>query len=384
MDELTRACEREREAIVALASELAAIESPSDDDAALERCGARLAEVLRESGAKVDRPRAGDAAVSPVRASWSGAGSRVLLLGHFDTVWPMGQIARQPVEIRDGRLMGPGVYDMKAGLAMAVVAMDVLTRHAAESVRPAVTLLATADEEIGSARSRELIEDVARQSDAVLVLEPALATGAVKTARKGVGEYEIEAHGVSAHAGVDPGAGASAIHELARIVLAVQAMADPARGLTVNVGVIEGGTRANVVAERARAKVDVRIGRLDDAAAFDRQMRALAAKDSRVTVSVTGGVNRPPMERTAGVARLFALARDVASAQGWDLQEGATGGGSDGNFTAALGVPTLDGLGAVGDGAHALHEHVVINALAQRTALVAGLLARLGDNTWRS
>jgi glutamate carboxypeptidase len=241
-------------------------------------------------------------------------------------------------------------------------------------------LIATTDEEVGSGTSRAIIETLARESAAVLVLEPALPGGAVKTARKGVGEFELVAEGISSHAGADPGAGASAVHELARQVVALAGMTDPRRGLTVNVGVVEGGTRSNVVAERARAFVDVRIARLEDAATVERALAALAPADPRVRLTITGRINRPPMERTPGVARLYAIAQDVASGMGRTLAEGATGGASDGNFTAALGVPTLDGLGAVGDGPHALHEHVVINELAPRAALVAGLIARLGDN----
>jgi glutamate carboxypeptidase len=230
---------------------------------------------------------------------------------------------------------------------------------------------------VGSPTSRALIESLARASSAVLVLEPALATGAVKTSRKGVGEFEVTAHGVAAHAGVDPGAGASAIHELARQILALEALNDPTRGLSVNVGRVEGGTRSNVVAEQARAIVDVRVSRLADAPAIEARINDLTAHDPRVRLEVRGAINRPPMERTAGVAALFELAREVARDIGFELQEGTTGGASDGNFTAALGVATLDGLGATGDGAHALHEHVIVDDLPVRAALVAGLLARL-------
>ena len=200
----------------------------------------------------------------------------------------------------------------------------------------------------------------------------------MKTARKGVGEFVVTAHGISAHAGANPGAGASAIHEIARQVTTIEGWSDPARGLTVNVGVIDGGLRSNVVAERARAVVDVRVARLADAASIEAAFRSLAPVNPRVRLEVTGGINRPPMERTAGVATLYELARDVARAAGADLAEGATGGASDGNFTAALGIPTLDGLGATGDGPHALHEHVIINDLTERAALVGGILARLG------
>jgi glutamate carboxypeptidase len=212
----------------------------------------------------------------------------------------------------------------------------------------------------------------------VLVLEPGLVGGAVKTARKGVGEFEIVAHGVASHAGVDPGAGASAIHELARQILAVQALNDPARGISVNVGLVQGGTRSNVIAESARAVVDVRVNRMSDAADLERALYSLAAHHPRVKLEVRGGVNRPPMERTSGVAALFEIARGVARDMGIDLREGMTGGASDGNFTAALGVPTLDGLGATGDGAHALHEHVIVEELPVRAALLAGVMARIG------
>jgi len=367
-----------------LARELVAIESPSGDVAALDRCATRLIDALEKAGGAVTRPRHDAATAAHVQADWPGNGSRVLVLGHFDTVYPVGQLRRQPIEIRDGRLFGPGTYDMKTGLAMAICAIQAVVSVTPVDRRPTITLLATADEEVGSASSRAFIEDLARESAAVLVLEPALASGAVKTARKGVGEFEIAVTGVPAHAGVDPSAGASAIHELARLVGVLRALADPSRGLTVNVGTIEGGTRPNVIAEHARARVDVRIARMEDAERIQQAIADLRAEDSRARVVVSGGINRPPMERTAGVVRLFELARAVAKEQGWNLEEGMTGGGSDGNFTAALGVPTLDGLGAVGDGAHALHEHVVIKDLVPRAALVAGLLERLGDNGWRS
>jgi glutamate carboxypeptidase len=377
--DLLSACERDSTCLLDQIRELVAHESPSVDKAALEACALVFVRHLEEAGARVERRQVGDTAAH-IMATWPGDGKRVVLLGHFDTVWPCGQIREQPLEERDGRLFGPGVFDMKAGLAIGAAAMRIVTASVPKAARPAVTLVATSDEETGSATSRALIEQLARESAAVLVLEPALAGGGLKTSRKGVGEFEITATGVSSHAGVDPGAGASAVHEIARQVIAVQALADPARGLTVNVGVIEGGTRPNVVAERARAVVDVRISRLEDAARVETAFRRLAAHNPRVSLSVAGGVNRPPMERGPGVARLYALAQDVARGLGREVAEGGTGGGSDGNFSAALGVPTLDGLGAIGDGAHARHEHVVIRELAPRAALVAGLLARLGDN----
>jgi len=238
-------------------------------------------------------------------------------------------------------------------------------------------MLWTTDEEVGSGTSREAIEDEARRSDVVLVLEPSLPGGAVKTARKGCGEYELHVRGLSAHAGIDPSKGASAIHELARQIVHVQKLQDLDRGVSVNVGTISGGTRTNVVAEEARAVVDVRAPTKADAARVDAAFRALKAVDDRTTLSVHGGLDRPPLERTAQVVRLYEQACEVARELGQTLAEGSTGGGSDGNFTAALGVPTLDGLGAVGDGAHALHEHVDIESLTGRAALVAGLIAGL-------
>ena len=370
------ACQRERRWIADLIRELVEAESPSTDRAPLEHCASIWAARAAAAGAEVSRVPAVTTA-DHVLATWPGDGSPVLLIGHFDTVWPVGQIERMPIRETDGRLFGPGIFDMKAGLAIALLAVRALVETRDRGARPQVQFLATSDEEVGSPTSRVLIESLARASSAVLVLEPALATGAVKTSRKGVGEFEVTAHGVAAHAGVDPGAGASAIHELARQILALEALNDPTRGLSVNVGRVEGGTRSNVVAEQARAIVDVRVSRLADAPAIEARINDLTAHDPRVRLEVRGAINRPPMERTAGVAALFELAREVARDIGFELQEGTTGGASDGNFTAALGVATLDGLGATGDGAHALHEHVIVDDLPVRAALVAGLLARL-------
>ena len=378
MADLRLACERESPRLLDLTRALVQCESPSTDPQALEACATLLAARLADAGAAVARLPGGHTA-DHVRADWPGAGPRVLLLGHFDTVWPIGQIDRMPIHEQDGKLFGPGVLDMKAGLAIAITAASVVYRSLPPESRPHVTMLATSDEEVGSASSRAAIEALARESQAVLVFEPALPGGAVKTARKGVGEFEIAATGVSAHAGANPLAGASAIHAMARLITTIEALNDPARGLTVNVGVVDGGTRSNVVAERARALVDVRIARLADAATVTGALAALRAHDPRVTVTVSGGINRPPMERTDAVATLYGLARDVAAGLEMPLEEGATGGASDGNFTAALGVPTLDGLGALGDGPHALHEHVIVDALRGRATLAAGILARLAQ-----
>jgi glutamate carboxypeptidase len=368
-------CRDHRDWLLELIHTLVSIESPTDDKSAVDHCGAALAERLRELGAAVSsvpQTSAGDHLLARF-----GQGSRqVLVIGHFDTVWPFGQLARMPIRQEAGRLHGPGVLDMKAGIALGMLATRaVLALAPLADAR--ITMLWTTDEETGSDTSRALIEAEARQSEAVLVLEPALAGGALKTARKGVGQYELTVHGVSAHAGVDPRKGVNAIRELALQILAVDAIRDLDRGISVNVGVVAGGTRSNVVPELASASVDVRAETLADADTVDRRMRALTAQMPGARLDVSGGFNRPPMERSAGVVRLFEAAHACAAEIGVVLEEGATGGASDGNFTAALGVPTLDGLGAVGDGAHALHEHVEVDGLPTRAAIIAGLLYRL-------
>lgn len=365
-------CESQTDWIVETAEALGRLESPSTDKAAVDRCGRELAARLEALGSRVERlhrERAGD----HVRAEIGRGDRQVLLLGHFDTVWPIGQLARMPIRREEGRLHGPGLFDMKAGIALGMAAARALVERGGDPGRR-IVMLWTTDEEIGSQTSRAAIEEEARRSDAVLVLEPSLPGGAVKTSRKGCGEFEIVVSGVAAHAGIDPGKGASAIHEIARQIAAVERLQDPAGGVSVNVGLISGGSRPNVVAEEARAVVDVRAPRIEDARRIESALAALAPVDPRTRVVVRGGFDRPPLERGPGVARLYERARDIAGRLGRTLGEGGTGGGSDGNFTAALGVPTLDGLGAVGDGAHALHEHVIIKELPWRAALLAALI----------
>jgi len=290
-------------------------------------------------------------------------------------VWPVGTLQRMPLH-RDGdRVHGPGTFDMKAGIAIGIAAATAL--RATSTPHPPITMLWTTDEEIGSGSSRDVIEAEARQSRAVLVLEPALPGGALKTARKGCGEYELVVHGVAAHAGLDPGKGASAIHELAALIASIERLQDLDRGITVNAGVISGGTRPNVVAAEARASIDVRAKTMADAAVVDAEMRRLQPARAGTRLTVQGGFERPPLERTDAVAALYARAAAIAKTFGRELHEGSAGGGSDGNFTAALGVPTLDGLGAIGDGAHAAHEYVDASALPWRAALLAGLIAEL-------
>ncbi len=295
----------------------------------------------------------------------------ILLLGHLDTVWPLGTLARMPWRADEGRLFGPGVLDMKAGVVMALAALRTL--RALKLSRP-VTLLLNSDEEVGSPVSRPITERLAQTCSAVFVLEPAQGL-AYKTSRKGVGHFELHVAGVGAHSGVDFERGHSAIRELAHQIETASSFTDPARGLTVNAGVISGGTRSNIVAADARAEFDVRIARAADASRIERQFRQLKPRDPACRLTLTGGINRPPMERKPGTIALFKQARALARHVGFELAEAGTGGGSDGNFTAALGVPTLDGMGAVGEGAHAAHESILMEHLVPRTALLAAMLA---------
>jgi len=374
MTDLLKYCEQHAVDTIQTIETLVRLESPSTDKAAIDRCGAVLADMLRRAGADVELLRQTERG-DHIRARFRGDGAPVLLLGHFDTVWPLGTLGRMPLHRHGDRLHGPGTFDMKGGIAIALAATTAL--RATATPHPPITMLWTTDEEIGSGTSRSMIEAEARQSRAVLVLEPALPGGALKTARKGCGEYEITVQGVAAHAGLDPGKGVSAIHELAAQIAAVERLQDLPRGITANVGVISGGTRPNVVAEFARAVVDVRAVTVADAAAVDAAFRRLHPARPGTRLTIQGGFERPPMERSGAVAELFARAAAVAATLGYELREGSAGGGSDGNFTAALGVPTLDGLGATGDGAHAAHEHVDTSQLAWRAALVAGLIAEL-------
>lgn len=368
-------CESQRAWLLETIHALVRLESPSDDKAAVDLCGAELERRLRAIGGRVERiaqQRRGD----HLRVRFGAGARQVLVLGHFDTVWPVGQLERMPLEERDGCLFGPGVFDMKSGIAVAMLAARALCEVAASGPVNLV-MLWTTDEEVGSGTSRALIEAEARRSEAVLVLEPSLPGGAAKTSRKGCGEFELVVHGIAAHAGLDPGKGASAIVELAHQVAQVAALQDLARGISTNVGVISGGSRANVVAAEARATIDVRVPTMAEAARVEAALRALTPRLAGTRLELTGGIDRPPLERNAGVVRLYNQAVQVAADLGRPLPEGGAGGGSDGNFTAALGVPTLDGLGPSGDGAHALHEHVVLSDLTWRAALVAGLVARL-------
>lgn len=378
-------------AMTDLLGELVALESPTTDKAAVDRLGRRLSEELRALGATLtvdEQETAGDHLVarwalasplpSPARGlpelrGDPGAGEGILLLCHMDTVWDVGTCAQRPCRIEDGRLYGPGAYDMKGGIVIALAAIGGLR---ALDRRPAlpVTLLITSDEERGSRTSRDLIEREAARSRVVLCLEPALSTGALKTFRKGTGLYRVTALGRAAHAGADHENGVNAIEELALQIITLQRLTAYHRGTTVNVGLVSGGTRTNVVPERAECWVDLRVTTREEGERMHARLLDLRPNLPGAQVTVTGSLNRPPMERDARMLATFAHACAVAAAHGIELAQGKSGGGSDANFTAALGIPTLDGLGAVGNGAHAVDEHVILSSLPERAALLAALL----------
>lgn len=365
---------RKETALLDLIQKLVRSESPSDEKAAVDACASLVAARVKELGGRVKlhRQRAhGD--VLEARFGAKSKAGRVLLLGHLDTVWPLGTLKSMPCRVNDGRLWGPGTLDMKAGVAMALTAVEMLTE--AGLLQREIVLLLNSDEEVGSPVSRPITEKLAAECDAVFVLEPAQGL-AYKTARKGTGDWRIDIKGVASHAGVDFGKGVSAIRELSRVVETVSGWTDLKRGLTVSVGVAGGGTKTNVIPAEAWAEVDVRIARKADGARMERKFAGLTAVDRRCGLVVTGGINRPPMERTRGTVKLFNQARALAAELGIALEEASTGGASDGNFTSALGVPTLDGMGAVGEGAHARHESIAVEHLFPRTALLAGMLAR--------
>ncbi len=373
-----------RDAIVSTIRELVEIESPSDNQAAVNRIAEAVAEKFSRLGGEVRFHRAKDFG-SHLQVNFGGKSAKpVLLLGHYDTVYPLGTLATMPCRVEHNKLTGPGVLDMKSGIALMLHALAALQEWQGEDwkrgtnnkelLRP-VTVLLVSDEEVGSDSSRAITEALAKRAAAVLVLEPSYGRqGAVKTARKGVGDYLLKVTGKAAHAGLDFEKGVNAILELARQIEKISTFTDLKKGLTVNVGIVSGGSRTNVVPAEAAAQVDVRIARMKDAAGIDKKMRSLRPLNRKCKIEISGGINRPPMERTAGVAALYAQAAAIARELGWKLGEAAVGGGSDGNFTAGLGIPTLDGLGGVGDGAHAQHEHILISELPRRAALIAGLI----------
>ncbi len=376
MRALLAGARRKERSLLNLARQLVLAESPSEAKFAVDACVALTAAHLRQLGGRVklhrqqDHGNALEARFGPRRSARATA-KPILLLGHLDTVWPLGTLQSMPCRVRDGRLWGTGTLDMKAGVAMAATAIELLLE--ADLLRREIILLLNGDEEIGSPVSRPITEALARSCAAVYVLEPAQGL-AYKTARKGTGDWHIEVKGIAAHAGVDFEKGANALLELARAIETVSGWTDLKRGLTVSVDVATGGTKTNVVPGEAWADVDVRIPRRADGPRVARKFAALRPADPRCKLKVTGGINRPPMERSRRTVQLFRKAQLLARDLGFSLDEASTGGGSDGNFTAAMGIPTLDGMGAVGEGAHAAHESVLVEHLAPRTALLAGML----------
>ncbi len=373
---LLRDAELREPAMIARMRTLVEMESPTTDKAAVNRVAAHVAQWCRElSGATTlhRHETFGDSlevSFTPQRPTQRP----ILLLGHLDTVWDTGTLRTQPWRESEDRIFGPGVLDMKAGVVMAIAAVEMLL--ARNALHRTVSILLNADEEAGSTESRNVTESVAKRCEAVYVLEPAQGEkGAYKTARKGTGQYRLRVEGVPAHSGVDFSRGHSAILELARQLQTVATFTDLARGTTVNTGRMGGGTRINVVPAEAWAEVEMRFVTPEDAAEVARKFRALAAVDPACRLTVEGGIDCPPMVRTPATVRLFEQARQLALAlHGLPLHEAATGGSSDGNFTSAIGVPTLDGMGAVGAGAHAPHEHIVRRHIAPRTALLAAML----------
>ena len=372
VDSFLRSARAKQKDMISCIQTLVECESPSDDPPSVDRF------VKLFSGMVGDIARVRIYPGKHLRCEFQLPGSRkqgqILALGHSDTVWPLGTLKSMPFRRARGRLWGPGVLDMKSGIGLMLHAIEAFRSTPGGLPRPATVLLVS-DEEVGSDSSRHITEGLARKSEAVFVLEPSYGPGgSVKTARKGVGEYQIKVIGKAAHSGLDFEKGVNAIVELARQIEKVAKFTDLPRGLTVNPGLISGGSRVNVVPAEATVAVDMRISRLKDAAAMDRKFRSLRPFHRKCKLNVSGGLNRPPLERTPGVLALYKNAAEISKALGYRLGEAAVGGGSDGNFTGALGIPTLDGLGAVGEGAHATHESIVIETLPWRAALLTGLL----------
>jgi glutamate carboxypeptidase len=365
--------------IVALIRSMVECESPSDDPAAVTRFVELVADIAAPA-ARVKTysgGRFGKHLVCEFQLPGRKKDGRILVLGHSDTVWPVGTLRTMPFREAEGRLWGPGVLDMKSGIAFFLFAVQGLRELGIPAVSRVVLQL-NSDEETGSESSRALTEKNAAAAKAVLVLEPGTGLeGKLKTARKGVGHFTLKVRGKASHAGVDFEAGASAIIELARQLVQISGFSNRQLGITVNPGVIRGGTRSNVVAAEAGAEIDYRVVRLRDATNVERSFHRLKPFDRRCLLELSGGLNRPPMERSKGVVALFRQAQTLAAEMGVSLEESMTGGGSDGNFTAALGIPTLDGLGPVGEGAHAANESILVNRITDRTVLLAKLLAVL-------
>ncbi len=360
---------------LSLLGDLVTRESPTHDEAACDALAVRLEELMKERGFAVTRhARAGAGDIVEGRLE-GGDGPRTLLLCHYDTVWPLGTLAEMPWRREGNEQYGPGVLDMKAGIANALTAVNIARQLDLPLVGD-VTLLVTSDEETGSHRSRELIEERAQEHDRVFVLEPGRDDGALKVGRKGVGDFSLRLKGRSAHAGNNPSDGASALRELAHLLLYVEDLADDVAGTTVNVTTARAGFATNVIAEEAVATVDVRVLKASEAERVTQALHGYVPRDQRVTLTVSGSLNRPPMEPTPRNHELYEQAAAVLADMDLALEGAVVGGGSDGNFTSAIGVATLDGLGSAGKGPHARHEHIRVKETLERVALLAGLLTR--------
>jgi len=373
---LVEKIQAETDQIIELLRNLVELESPSHCKELVDQVGALIVEHLGAQGLTpqvVPRKEVGDV----VWAEWGQQEEgRILVLCHLDTVWKEGSLARNPFRVEDGRIYGPGVFDMKAGVAATLKVQEYLARG---WIRPRrkVRFLYTTDEELTSTHSREFIEDFARESDLVLITEPPLPGGDLKTSRKGVGSYVVRIHGKSAHSGLDPEKGINAVEELAQQIVGIHSLSAPAQGTTVTVTMVQGGHALNAIAEYAEATVDTRFRTLEEAERVDGEIRHLKSHVPGTRLEIEGGIDRAPMVKTPRSEELLQSAQEIAAELGFDLGEGESGGGSDGNITAALGVATLDGLGIPGDGAHAWHEHIEMSALAPRIALLAHLIERL-------
>jgi glutamate carboxypeptidase len=360
-----------------LLRELTLLESPSTEKAPADRCCRFLADQWTLRGGIIHILKQ-EVRGNHLRVVWPATASRpggqILVLGHYDTVYPTGSLDKMPFRVSGGKAFGPGAFDMKAGIIQALFAFEAL-QELKIPVTKNIVFLWTSDEEIGGESSRASIEAEARRSEAVFVLEPSLGPrGLIKTSRKGVGEAQLVVRGRASHAGLAPEKGVNAIHELAAQIARIERWNNLRRGVTVNADIVEGGSRANVIADQAKATLDLRAWRISDMRALESRMRSLKPIHRGAKLEVSGGFKRPPLERKQSAA-LFSSARALAKQMGFALGEAAAGGGSDGNFTAALGIPTLDGLGAVGDGAHSTREHILVKAMPQRAALLAALLA---------
>jgi glutamate carboxypeptidase len=349
------------------------LESPTTEKAAVDALGAFIADSMRKRGATVRQFRqemAGDHWLG----QWGSGEAGILVMAHLDTVHALGTLREMPWRVSGERAYGPGVLDMKSGVAIALTAIEALRQASLLPTAP-VDLLCTSDEETGSHSSRELIEDLATGRSLVLCMEPGLPDGALKTWRKGIGDFRVEVAGRAAHAGANPEAGVNAIVEMAHVIRHLSGLEDPAKGTTVSIGVVGGGTRTNVVPASCFAEVDMRVLEENEMDRLNAAMSDLEPSLAGARISFEGGWNRPPMPRSPVMIETFGKARTIASKAGIQLTEGGTGGGSDANFVAPLGVPVLDGLGAVGNGAHSEREYIEVASLPTRTALLAALIS---------